>query len=163
MKKKKEIKKIVLAANETYEGEVDDNGKPDGKGKWKFSDGTQLVYEGEFLNNHGFGTFTFPDGATYEGDIITKPSKDPISRGNFVRHGKGKFIWPNGQIYIGNWLDGKMHGHGSITYPKGDKYEGNFKNEKRHGYGIYIYKDGSKDKGMWHEGEFVEVDESKKN
>ena len=56
-----------------------------------------------------------------------------------------------------------MEGHGSITYPKGDKYEGNFKNEKRHGYGIYIYKDGSKDKGMWNEGEFVEVDESKKN
>lgn len=156
MKKKKEIKKIVLATNETYEGEVDENGNPDGKGKWQFSDGTQLVYEGEFLNDYGFGTFTFLDGATYEGDIKTKPSKDPNSRGNFVRHGKGKFIWPSGEIYIGDWLDNKMEGHGKITYAKGAQYEGNFKNELRHGYGIYIYKDGTKEEGIWDKGELIE-------
>ena len=36
--------------------------------------------------------------------------------------------------------EGEMHGHGTMTTPNGVKQE-----------------------GMWHEGKFVEVDESKKN
>ena len=163
---KKEIKKIEYPNNEIYIGEVDSEGYPHGNGKyifpngdvligeschgyqpekctWKFSEGEQFVGEFSTEKNKGLGKFTYPDGATYEGQIGA----------NFKREGEGKFVWPNGQVYIGSWIKNKMQGYGKINYAKGDQYEGNFKNDLRHGYGIYIYKDGSKEEGIWDKNE----------
>jgi len=50
-----------------YEGEILD-GKPHGKGKYTWSDGS--YYEGDFINNkrHGIGKMTYPDGRIEEGN-----------------------------------------------------------------------------------------------
>jgi len=37
-------------------------------------------------------------------------------------------------------LNGKRHGKGKLTLITGDVYNGDFKNGKRHGYGIMIHK-----------------------
>ena len=169
MKKKKEIKKIEYPDNEIYIGEVDSEGVPHGNGKyifsngdeligeswhgyqpekctWKFSDGSQFVGEYFSQENKGLGKFTYPNGATYEGEIGT----------NLKREGEGKFVWPNRQVYIGSWVKNKMQGYGKINYARGAQYEGNFKNDLRHGHGIYIYEDGSKEEGIWDKNELIE-------
>ena len=51
-----------------YEGELDGNGKPHGRGKWMYLNGH--VYEGGWKNGarHGQGTYKWPDGDVYEGE-----------------------------------------------------------------------------------------------
>jgi hypothetical protein len=41
---------------------------------------------------------------------------------NGKRHGKGKFTWYNGEIFEGQWRDGKKNGYGVWKSPKGDYY-----------------------------------------
>ena len=45
----------------------------------------------------------------------------------------------NGDIYDGEWVDGKREGRGVYVYKNGNKYEGNYKNNELHGFGIYNY------------------------
>ena len=45
----------------------------------------------------------------------------------------------------------------------GQKFVGTWKNDLPHGQGISSLPDGLKQEGMWHEGKFVDVDESKNN
>ena len=49
-------------------------------------------------------------------------------------HGKGKRTFlKNGNIYIGEWKDGKQHGHGRATDAAGNKFVGEWKDGKRKG------------------------------
>ena len=43
---------------------------------------------------------------------------------NNIRHGSGEFIWNNGQMYSGEWVEGKKHGSGMWKSGKGDIYIG---------------------------------------
>jgi hypothetical protein len=85
---------------------------------------------------------------------------------NGVPHGKGKMVYANGDVYEGEWFDGKKNGQGisyylllgelfksyegtwkedkkegfGISYyyfPNTKEYEGNWKNDNKHGYGIF--------------------------
>ena len=51
---------------------------------------------------------------------------DGVYRGRFnskgQREGKGVFEWNNGEIYEGNWCEGKKHGQGIWKSPSGDNY-----------------------------------------
>lgn len=58
------------------------------------------------------------------------------------RNGQGSYTWASGSNYTGEWKDGKRHGKGTYLYANGDKYVGSFENDKRHGTGIYTYKNG---------------------
>lgn len=83
-----------------------------------------------------------------------------------------RFTWSNGEIYIGEWMHGKMcgkgqkvqidgsmldglfnsgklHGWGNKTFIEGDHFEGLFENDSRHGYGEYSWFDGSRYCGLW--------------
>lgn len=55
----------------------------------------------------GYGTFSWPDGRSYDGYvirlIIIKYVKDK-------KHGFGDFTYSDGSMYKGNWMDGKEHG-----------------------------------------------------
>jgi len=48
-------------------------------------------------------------------------------------NGKGKFLTQEGNVYDGDWLDGKPQGKGTMTYP-----------------------DGKVEKGLWHKGGFID-------
>lgn len=90
-------------------------------------------------------------------------------------HGQGTATFENGDVYVGNWKDGKMcgrgnymyanqsryegemkdnkeNGNGKITLVNGDEYEGNWENGKFSGFGEYRFKNGAVYKGSWLDG-----------
>lgn len=109
-------------------------------GKITFPNGA--TYEGELVNGeiHGRGIFIEPNGTKYEGDFV---------EGN--RQGWGVIIFPDGLAYTGEFLNNEMHGRGSIRFSDGSTYSGAFRNNTMHGQGIVIEPDGTK-----YEGDFVE-------
>ena len=173
MKKKKKIKKIEYPDNEIYIGEVDSEGVPHGNGKyifsngdeligeswhgyqpekctWKFSDGSQFVGEYFSQENKGLGKFTYPNGATYEGEIGTNLKREGEGKlrlkdgtimegtyqsGTLTGHGIVKFM--NGDHYSGQVSEGKIQGEGRKYYSSGDYYQGGFMNNQHHGQGLY--------------------------
>ena len=74
---------------DVYEGECKENNIRQGKGEYKWSDGS--VYEGEWQNNirHGEGEYKWFNGKVYEGGW--KDDK---------MHGKGKYTYVNGNITV---------------------------------------------------------------
>ena len=60
-----------------------------------------------------------------------------------------KCEWKNGDIYEGEFKDGKFNGNGTYKYKNGNIYEGEFKNVYFYGKGIYKYNNGN-----IYEGEF---------
>ena len=78
----------------------------------------------------------------YEGEMI-----------NGVYNGNGKYIYPNGEIYIGQWSNGKRHGKGILYYDNGKiAYEGDFVNDFYDGCGTYYYEKGGYYEGEWKKG-----------
>ena len=153
-----------------YEGELNENGKPHGRGKWmsrlwtyeedyegewkdgkkhgkgicKGSDGS-VEYDGEWKDDkwHGKGTRNYDDGDVYKGEW--RAGK---------QHGRGVMTHKNGDIYDGEWKEDLKDGHGKLTYHNGDVYEGEFSNDEMHGKGTYTYATGnlSKSIGVWKDG-----------
>lgn len=155
-----------------YYGMMTLDGKPQGKGIIKWSDGHK--YEGEVSNidgkaiRHGHGEMIFPPNEKYpEGMKYVGEWK------NDKQEGQGKFIWiglaeingeyknglPNGygeQIYYthggkysGTFKDGLKEGKGTLTFPNGETYTGDWVSDIRHGNGKMKYADG-----VEYEGEF---------
>mmetsp|Transcript_14893 Transcript_14893/g.24406 ORF Transcript_14893/g.24406 Transcript_14893/m.24406 type:complete len:81 (-) Transcript_14893:6-248(-) len=63
-----EYARVFGRTERLYEGELNENGKPHGRGKWTYSNGN--TYEGEWENGlkSGMGTFKWNDGGLYEGE-----------------------------------------------------------------------------------------------
>eukprot|EP01097_Dermamoeba_algensis_P003952 TRINITY_DN2659_c0_g1_i1.p1 TRINITY_DN2659_c0_g1~~TRINITY_DN2659_c0_g1_i1.p1 ORF type:complete len:545 (+),score=97.83 TRINITY_DN2659_c0_g1_i1:237-1637(+) len=99
-------------------------------------------YKGGFIEGkkHGTGVLTLKSGGKYSGSF-----------GFDFQNGQGSFHWSNGDIFHGNWLNGKRSGKGVYVWADGDRYEGDFLDNKRTGKGKFIYASGS-----WYEGDYVE-------
>lgn len=70
-------------------------------------------WEGDL--KHGFGTYTYCNGDTYEGDW-----------NNNVRHGQGTYTYvSSGAKYIGGWVNGRREGVGEIILSN-YSYKGKF-------------------------------------
>src|SRR6266404_2155224 len=50
---------------------------------------------------------------------------------------QGTFKYPKGNIYVGEFRDGKPNGQGAYTLTNGDKYIGEYKDGKWNGRGTY--------------------------
>jgi hypothetical protein len=109
-------------------------------------------YKGEYLNGvpHGKGTFTYPDGSSYEGDFV-----------DGEENGKGKLIivsdftpdgYGLGYVYEGDFQDGGSNGYGIQTYNDGVRYEGEFDDCFPNGKGTITYTDGSSYEGEFNTG-----------
>ena len=46
-----------------------------------------------------------------------------------------KTVSPEGEVYEGEWQDGKRHGKAKHTMPVGSVYEGEYQNDQWHGMG----------------------------
>lgn len=77
-------------------------------------------------------TFTLPDGSTL------------ASPGTYT--GKASVQYTNGDLYEGDYVDGKKEGKGVYIYRNGDKFEGQYKDNRRTGLGRIDYSDG----GFYH-------------
>jgi len=98
------MKKIIQTETGIFQGEVDNNGIPNGKGEFE--------YIGGF--NHGDKCIgEFKDGKMY---------------------GQGEYIWAHGKRYIGQFTEGSLTGRGVMIFDEnhaempGDRWEGLFKN-----------------------------------
>lgn len=87
-----------------YEGPTDGDGKRDGFGQCKWSDGSE--YSGRWKDNvrHGEGTFKSSDGSTYEGPWD-----------NDIKVGEGKITYTEkGKVIVGTWVMDRLDGQGTI-------------------------------------------------
>ena len=67
-------------------------------------------------------------------------------------NGNGKFVFDNGDVYKGQWQEGKPHGSGRYDFKDESYYRGEFQTGKFHGDGTYTWKDKTKYEGNWKEG-----------
>jgi hypothetical protein len=135
---------IVELPKETWTGQLNDEGRPEGAGVYTYVNATLLKYEGEMKNGRreGQGTLYYKDGSKIEGEWK-----------NGQANGKCRAFSKGGLFYEGNLKDSAQDGHGIYYYNNGDKYEGIFKNKNKHGYGIYYYTNGNRYEGNWQDNE----------
>lgn len=46
-------------------------------------------------------------------------------------------MYANGNVYEGEWVDGRIEGTGTLTYSDGDRYSGLWRNGRMDGQGTY--------------------------
>ena len=89
------------------------------------------------------------DGAKYVFVNENNETKD-TSRGY---NGKASAYYTNGDIYEGDFTEGKREGRGIYRYASnGDKYDGEWKNNDRHGIGKMVYNKKGEYHGYWENG-----------
>lgn len=124
-------------------------------------------YKGKIGINgqYGFGSFTYKDGAKYEGNFTkglankegTYSFGDISYEGNFsdgLFDGFGKYKC-NSLEYKGEFKCGLPDGRGIYISKDGWKYEGNFTKGVFNGEGVVIDINGNTTKGLWDEGRRV--------
>jgi hypothetical protein len=144
---------------EKYVGEFT-NGEFGKKGKIYYKSGQ--IYEGNIYDDYSYGkgVMTLTDGSKYEG-VWSRRKDDKISKWEIKGYdkdgeiildiqegiGKGTYTWSNGDMYVGEFKDGKRNGKGAYTFGKGDfegnRYVGEYKDGEYHGQGTYTWPDGS--------------------
>ncbi|HEY6599017.1 MAG TPA: hypothetical protein VIZ30_06885, partial [Pseudomonadales bacterium] len=55
---------------------------------------------------------------------------------NGKRNGRGTFTWADGNRYVGEYRDDEMQGKGTYYWPDGRTYEGGFVKDLRQGQGV---------------------------
>ena len=104
------------------------------------------VYKGSWNFNkkyHGYGV-------KYE--LNTKKDIDSRTEGTFnngLLFGWGRIILSNNEIFVGNFVFGKMAGKGEFHRKDGSKYEGQFLDGVPHGKGKEKMEDGSIFEGVY--------------
>jgi len=141
--------KIMLPDGTLYEGEIDDDGKPDGLGRLRLQNGTDQ--SGEWHHGEAYrltGTWVAPDGTKEVGVW----NRDGTKCG-------GTINWPDGRKYEGDWriIEGtpeRPHGTGVMTWPDGHTYTGQFRDGEMDGPGKMTWPDGRVQSGSWLHGVF---------
>jgi hypothetical protein len=78
---------------------------------------------------------------------------------NGLPNGNGKYIWKNGNIYEGNYEDGKKKGFGKLTFNSGISFfEGMWSNGKPNGKGNLLLEKDFKISGVWRQGKIQKID-----
>ena len=93
--------------------------------------------------NKCFGKITIEFSQYSNGDVY---------EGEFINgklNGYGVHRTASGNIYSGMFKDGNWHGQGSLHSADGVSFIGEYKNNVRSGYGIEIKKDGYIEEGIW--------------
>lgn len=71
---------------------------------------------------------------------------------NGKRHGIGYYNFADGNKYIGYWSNDTRHGQGTQFHADGSIFTGSYENGKRQGFGVYTYKSGNQYFGNWANG-----------
>jgi hypothetical protein len=124
-----------------YSGNVNQQGRPEGKGKMTWPD--KSFFEGDWRNGSrigmGHGRIQAPDNSVYEGSLNQ----------DLKPHFKGTKTWFSGEQYTGDWDKGVRQGTGQMKYVNGDCYTGEWSDRVRQGEGKMLYKDGRVEEGQW--------------
>ena len=150
--------------------------KMNGRGTYRYSDGS--VFEGSWVDSkmHGKGVYVYPNHDRYEGEFaddmkqvrpsvhpslaphaslasLLRPSQSQLTAPHPISvclsQGFGVLCYRNGEKYEGNWQADTAHGKGTLTYAGGDKYVGEWAEGKKHGVGELHYVNGDVFQGEW--------------
>ncbi|XP_006845934.2 MORN repeat-containing protein 1 [Amborella trichopoda] len=67
--------------------------------------------------------------------------------------GSGVYYYFGSGRYEGDWIDGKYDGYGIETWARGSRYRGQYRQGMRHGYGVYRFYTGDSYAGEWCNGQ----------
>merc|ERR1711879_346882 len=89
------------------------------------------------------------------GDLVHQ--NNDFYSGEFNKHNEKHVVGmyefsESGNVYYGNWENGKMKGEGVMRFKSGDVYEGRFLENKFHGAGKYFFANGAELNGTFLEG-----------
>ena len=101
----------------------------------------------------------FPTWTNCHGKVGPLPISGDIYDGEWKDgkyHGKGTIEYSDSTKYLGEWKDGKRHGQGTYIMSDGSMYAGQWKDSVPNGEGTYTFTDGKIDKGIWKKGKLVE-------
>ena len=90
-----------------YEGEFKNlKASGEGKGTFKYDDGTTVIYQGQWLEQEpkGTGGYEYPNGTLYSGQVDS---------GEF--HGQGTFFSPDGSSLKASWVEGVYQKGATLT------------------------------------------------
>lgn len=109
-----------------------------------------LTFESSLLINDGVVYIKLSDCSKLFGQNfqITDNSIEITDDSKSVNNKK---YYENGDIYVGNLVNGVRSGFGTLYINDGGKYEGYWKNDKYNGNGFLLMKDGS-----FYEGNFLD-------
>jgi hypothetical protein len=148
-----------------YEGNFSNN-LFSGLGKLNYNNplGYSYFYEGSFEKSkfEGEGVFKFykndNNNNDYNNNMLPKEEYNGLWKNGFPS-GKGVYVWRNGNIYNGNYDDGKKKGFGKLTFNSGDSYfEGIWSNGKPNGKGNLFLEKNLKISGVWRQGKIQKID-----
>ena len=135
-----------LEGKGTYTGHLKD-GKPEGKGKVVFENGSK--YEGDFHNGfrHGNGHFVYSSGETYDGGFVED-----------MRTGHALFTFKNGDTLEGEFLDGNILNKPNVyKWTNGKKLACFGWDGGANGIGVKYSKDGSAQEELWEHGKRIKI------
>ncbi|CAM6049204.1 unnamed protein product [Sphagnum compactum] len=90
------------------------------------------------------------------GDGVQTYSNGDIYEGEFYQgrcSGSGVYYFYKSGRYEGDWVDGKYDGYGVETWARGSRYRGQYRQGMREGYGIYRFYTGDVYSGEWSNGQ----------
>ncbi|MBW7875955.1 MAG: hypothetical protein H3C47_08210 [Candidatus Cloacimonetes bacterium] len=138
----------------TYQGPVDLDGQPHGRGKMS---GIAALTQEEYLIDcnfvhgqcDGFSIFKNKStGKSYVGQI-----KKDERNGHYYEQGYGKSVDPRQGTYEGEWKEGRWDGFGTYTDTRGNVFIGEFVMNTPHGMCKAILIDGTVYFGEWVHGQ----------
>lgn len=127
--KAQEVKTINFPNGDTYEGQVNAQGIPHGKGKGIFSN-RHVLFEGDWKNGNPNG-----NGRFVEWKIMTGLNVDTIIRyqgevANGKITGNGTYNKIGKWVYTGGFLEGRFNGKGKVVFTNGEIQDGEWENGK---------------------------------
>ncbi len=127
---------------ETYDGEWR-NGLKYGNGVWKGVQGDTYMGGWRDSKAEGYGVHVWKTGISHQKDIVGDRYEGEWRA--CLKHGKGTDYFANGDVYTGEYINGKTGisrnrigkpwGFGEYTWKNGSHYAGYFQRGLKHGWG----------------------------
>jgi hypothetical protein len=125
-----------------YRGDVDEENRPNGRGRMVFWNAS--TYEGEWRAGvfEGHGEIVWADGSSYVGEWRQG-----------LQHGRGVLEDVEGCTHDGEWQENRLHGQATRTLADGSVMEGSWEAGVLNGQGSHRQRDLLKRYGLleWHE------------
>lgn len=147
-------KKITFSNGNEYNGNVNKEGKPHGKGIMNFLKGKIIKYNGDWVSGEMTGIakrIEYSNGSKYEGQVK-----------NGEKNGEGSLKTKDGETFECNWVKDNKEGKGKQIFKDGSVFYGNWKNNKKEGEGLLISANNRKVKQVFHDGKLVVNKKAKK-
>lgn len=135
-----------------YDGGVDENQHPHGKGIITYYKPNTKIVDGSIEANFNHGVIVgdtlvdYKDGTKYLGGY-------DMNSGH--RIGRGTLYYANGDRYEGEWKENAKHGKGTMYFSNGAKYIGDWFKNSMEGKCVFYYKNGNVYEGEVHNDNFT--------